>query len=64
MECASLGLGVQQSDEPHRCSFCGKRKAEVETLISGGSVFICDECVSLCNEILAEAKARAEATRR
>jgi ATP-dependent Clp protease ATP-binding subunit ClpX len=35
------------------CSFCGKRRADVRKLISGPKVFICDECVSLCNEIIA-----------
>jgi len=35
------------------CSFCGKRRKEVRKLISGPKVFICDECVSLCNEIIA-----------
>ena len=36
------------------CSFCGKNQKEVRKLISGPSVFICDECVGLCNEILEE----------
>ena len=36
------------------CSFCGKHRADVRKLISGPSVFICDECVSLCNSILDE----------
>ncbi|MCU0612205.1 MAG: ATP-dependent Clp protease ATP-binding subunit ClpX [Candidatus Eisenbacteria bacterium] len=41
-----------------RCSFCGRDQAEVEKLISGPSVYICNECVSLCNEILAEEAGR------
>lgn len=36
------------------CSFCGKAKNEVEHLIAGPSVFICDECVELCVGIIAE----------
>ena len=37
------------------CSFCGKRQDQVRRLIAGpGPVFICDECVALCNEIIAE----------
>ena len=36
------------------CSFCNKRRREVRKLISGPRVFICDECVSLCNEILSK----------
>ncbi|MCB9676231.1 MAG: hypothetical protein H6737_14005 [Alphaproteobacteria bacterium] len=35
------------------CSFCGKASTEVKKLIAGPSVYICDECVALCNEILA-----------
>lgn len=37
-----------------RCSFCGKAKDEVNKLIAGQGVYICDECVKICNEILAE----------
>ena len=36
------------------CSFCGKSQHEVRKLIAGPSVFICDECVDLCNEIIGE----------
>ncbi|MBX6423312.1 ATP-dependent Clp protease ATP-binding subunit ClpX [Thermosulfurimonas sp. F29] len=36
------------------CSFCGKSQQEVRKLIAGPSVYICDECVELCNEIIAE----------
>ncbi len=36
------------------CSFCGKSQHEVKRLIAGPSVFICDECVDLCNEIIVE----------
>jgi ATP-dependent protease Clp ATPase subunit len=35
-----------------RCSFCEKLKAEVEKLIAGPGVYICNECVGLCNEII------------
>ena len=34
------------------CSFCGKSQHEVKKLIAGPSVFICDECIDLCNEII------------
>ena len=37
-----------------RCSFCGKEAIEVRKLITGPQVHICDECVALCNEILAQ----------
>ena len=36
------------------CSFCGKSQHEVKKLIAGPSVFICDECVELCNDIIRE----------
>ena len=41
-----------------RCSFCGRDQSEVDKLISGPSVYICNECVALCNEILAEEAGR------
>ncbi|HUU28018.1 MAG TPA: ATP-dependent Clp protease ATP-binding subunit ClpX [archaeon] len=40
------------------CSFCGKSQKQVRKLISGPNVFICDECIRLCNEILIEDEAR------
>ena len=42
------------SDKNLRCSFCGKDKETVKKFISGPNVYICNECISLCNEILAE----------
>ena len=36
------------------CSFCGKSQHEVRKLIAGPTVFICDECVDLCNDIIEE----------
>jgi hypothetical protein len=42
-----------------KCSFCGKRQDQVEQLIAGpGGVAICTECVDLCNEIIADARAK------
>ena len=46
------------SDKHLRCSFCGKSKESVKKFISGPSVYICNECISLCNEILAEEEER------
>jgi ATP-dependent Clp protease ATP-binding subunit ClpX len=48
-------------DKHLRCSFCGKSKDSVKKFISGPNVYICNECISLCNEILAEEEDR-EAT--
>jgi len=42
------------SDKNLLCSFCGKDKETVKKFISGPNVYICNECISLCNEILAE----------
>ena len=47
------------SDKNLRCSFCGKDKETVKKFISGPNVYICNECISLCNEILAEEDDRA-----
>ena len=38
----------------YRCSFCAKSQEEVKKLIAGPTVFICDECIALCNEIIVE----------
>ena len=46
------------SDKHLRCSFCGKSKDSVRKFISGPSVYICNECIALCNEILAEDEER------
>ena len=42
------------------CSFCGKSQDEVKKLIAGPSVYICDECIELCNDIIAEEYEREE----
>ena len=44
----------------YRCSFCGKNQDEVTKLIAGPTVFICDECIELCNEIMVEESAQAK----
>ncbi|TQF08970.1 hypothetical protein FJV41_47105 [Myxococcus llanfairpwllgwyngyllgogerychwyrndrobwllllantysiliogogogochensis] len=46
------GINVQ-------CSFCEKYQREVRHLIAGPNVFICDECVGLCNDVIQEEKKRA-----
>jgi len=43
------------------CSFCGKHQSEVKKLIAGPSVYICDECIELCNDIIAEEYDAADA---
>ena len=45
---------LKTANKPLRCSFCGKTQDEVRKLVAGPEVYICDECVGLCNEIMAE----------
>ena len=45
------------------CSFCGKSQHEVRKLIAGPNVFICDECVELCNDIIREELEEKEAAK-
>jgi ATP-dependent Clp protease ATP-binding subunit ClpX len=51
------------NDKHLRCSFCGKSKDAVKKFISGPNVYICNECIALCNEILAEEEEREAAGR-
>lgn len=47
----------RRRDDGHgnlQCSFCGKSQKEVKKLIAGPTVYICDECIALCNDIIAE----------
>ena len=46
-----------------KCSFCGKSQQQVRKLIAGGGVYICDECIELCNEIIEEELAGAQNTK-
>jgi ATP-dependent Clp protease ATP-binding subunit ClpX len=45
---------MSKYDSHLKCSFCGKSQEQVRKLIAGPGVYICDECVELCNEILDE----------
>jgi ClpX C4-type zinc finger protein len=45
---------VKTRNRVYRCSFCGKAQTEVKTLVAGPGVFICDECVQLCQSIIAK----------
>ena len=44
----------EEGSKAYHCSFCGRAQEEVKKLIAGPTVFICDECVGLCNEIIAD----------
>jgi ATP-dependent Clp protease ATP-binding subunit ClpX len=52
---------IGESADLLKCSFCGKSQKQVVQLIAGPGVYICDECVELCNEIIEERMADAEA---
>ena len=42
------------SNETVRCSFCGKTQEEVKKIVAGPGVYICNECIDLCKEIIDE----------
>ena len=52
---------MQESADLLKCSFCGKSQKQVKKLIAGGGVYICDECIELCNEIIEEEIGAAQA---
>jgi len=55
---------VRRTDDTLRCSFCGKSQNEVKKLIAGPTVYICNECIDICNEIITDdQQAEAVATR-
>ncbi len=45
-------MALRRSEEILRCSFCGKSQNEVKKLIAGPSVYVCNECIDICNEII------------
>jgi ATP-dependent Clp protease ATP-binding subunit ClpX len=49
-----------ESAELLKCSFCGKSQKQVQQLIAGPGVYICDECVELCNEIIDERQSESK----
>ena len=51
---------TQTGKRVYRCSFCGKAQTEVKTLVAGPGVFICDECVQLCQAIVDKKPATQE----
>jgi ATP-dependent Clp protease ATP-binding subunit ClpX len=51
---ATGGSSSKGTKVPYRCSFCGKSQEQVRKLIAGQGVYICDECINLCQEIIEE----------
>ena len=45
---------VGETSDLLKCNFCGKSQKQVKKLIAGPGVYICDECIDLCNEIIEE----------
>ena len=56
------GEAIQAQKRVYCCSFCGKAQTEVKTLVAGPGVFICDECVQLCQGIIAKKAAAPDST--
>jgi hypothetical protein len=52
-EAVPEGVAIQALKRVYCCSFCGKAQTEVKTLVAGPGVFICNECVQLCQQIIA-----------
>jgi ATP-dependent Clp protease ATP-binding subunit ClpX len=55
---------MRRSDDTLRCSFCGKSQNEVKKLIAGPTVYICNECIDICNEIITDDQQQESAARR
>lgn len=53
----ALGRGTRPPGPDPRCNFCGKRRRDVQKLIAGPGVFICNNCVQLCVEVMSEDRA-------
>ena len=51
--------GARRSTAPLTCSFCGKHQRQVDKLIAGPGVYICNECVDLCVDIIAQERPKA-----
>src|ERR1044071_511061 len=55
---------MRRGDDTLRCSFCGKSQNEVKKLLSGPTVYICNECIDICNEIITDDQQHETAARR
>ncbi len=56
-----MSKGISGKDKL-QCSFCGKNQTEVRKLVAGPEVYICDECIDLCNDILTDTKVKSNST--
>ena len=55
---------MRRGDDTLRCSFCGKSQNEVKKLIAGPTVYICNECIDICIEIISDDAQQESATSR
>jgi ATP-dependent Clp protease ATP-binding subunit ClpX len=55
---------MRRGDDTLRCSFCGKSQNEVKKLIAGPTVYICNECIDICNEIISDDQHQEASSRR
>ena len=57
-------MATTESPTGLHCSFCGKHQDQIQKLIAGPGVYICDECVDLCQQIIADELSREEVRKR
>jgi epoxyqueuosine reductase QueG len=53
---STLRLLARKVKHVLRCSFCGKSENEVKKLVAGPHAYICDECINICNQVIADAE--------
>jgi hypothetical protein len=53
---STLRLLARRLKRPLCCSFCGKLEDEVKKLVAGPNVYICDACVNICNQVMADSE--------
>lgn len=55
---------LAQKDNPFRCAFCGKTKEESRKMVCSSSIYLCDECIDLCHEVVHSEADMVEAVRK
>jgi ATP-dependent Clp protease ATP-binding subunit ClpX len=51
-----LRLLTRRKENALRCSFCGKSETEVKKLVAGPKVYICNQCIDICNQVIADSE--------
>src|SRR5450631_589466 len=57
-----MGYRRRDAQLDRRCAFCGRPRSEVRKLVAGPGVFICDRCISVCRQLLADERRQTPAT--